>query len=69
MSQRISEATRYTVYYKRSQVTGVQHFECEARDRGDAIAQLVADQKTKALIIERVIPGWPERSKKGSTSP
>ena len=65
MGRRISEATRYTVCYTLGKGTE-QRFECTARDRGDALAQLKQQLKgpdwkgdpIPSPNVLRIVPCW-----------
>jgi len=69
MSQRLSEATRYTVYYEPKKGEPETFFECTAPERGAAIGELRKHLGHKDFVVTRAIPGWPERSKKGKKKP
>lgn len=70
MKRRLSEAGRYTVYYSPAGSTRApaQSFEAEAPDRGSAIELLTKHLGTDEYVVLRVVPGWPERNKKGKQS-
>jgi hypothetical protein len=64
VTQRLSRALRYTVYYRRNH-DPERHHECEAADRDQAMGELVRHLGHKEFVVTRIVPGWPERDKKG----
>jgi hypothetical protein len=62
MARRISEASRYTVCFTQDVAPGEQRFECTARDRGDALAQLKKQLreagKPGPITVSRIVPCW-----------
>lgn len=63
MSQRLTEATRFTVCYEPKRGEPEERFECRAPDRGSAIGELAKKLGHKDFVVTRVLPGWLPKTK------